>query len=666
MTMRRAGFRSPSDTYSKRSGEKSRVATIVSAIPNELRELPNWVAWRIEIRNGKATKVPINPHTGERAASDNPATWGRFYAALNAIERYPDIEGVGFMFEGTPYAGVDLDKCRDPESGVIEPWAEAIIDRSNSYAEISPSGTGAHVLVKARLPAGRRRTERFEIYDSGRYFTMTGQHLAGTPETVEERQDAIEALHRETFPASHPTNGARPPQPVAATDEDLIEKARTARNGAKFERLWQGDWGDYPSESEADIALAEMLAFWTGADAERIDRLFRISGLYREKWDEPRGRDTYGALTVRRAMGWTGETYSQNGRQERTGHEDADSEPEPFPSRGLDEVLDASDLPLDVVISDGGEGAILTTESSGCVAGPTGAGKTNIQLRMSRSLCEGSDFLGLDVPRPRRVLYLMLEGSPRAIRRRLIKVFDGADAEARARFRIAYPTLNLADAEDLGRLYALIERDRPEVLIIDPLREAHPWDENDSAVMKKLTTILTAIIVRFGCGIVLAHHDRKRPPFVRRDGGTDRLRGSTAFTGWLSFALTIDRDGEDQLIAEWVKTRDAEATLERIALDFHRETLDFVISERAPEGKVSDDAILTAIWQQGGTVRGAEFIRGFVEGAGVGERSVREALRRLVKADKVREFVDDSDRQSRAKSYQLPSEEAQEEEAWKD
>jgi putative DNA primase/helicase len=222
------------------------------------------------------------------------------------------------MFEGTPYAGVDLDKCRDLESGVIEPWAEAIIDRSNSYTEISPSGAGAHVLVKARLPAGRRRTERFEIYDSGRYFTMTGQHLAGTPETVEERQDAIEALHRETFPASNPPNGARPPQLVNATDEELIEKARKAKNGAAFARLWNGDWNGYSSRSEADLALASMLSFWAGGDPVRTDVLFRASGLYRPKWDERHGAETYGDMTIRKALERTGETFSQERPARRT------------------------------------------------------------------------------------------------------------------------------------------------------------------------------------------------------------------------------------------------------------------------------------------------------------------------------------------------------------
>ncbi len=636
------------------------MSTALSSIPKELRELPNWVAWRLEQRKGeeKPTKVPINPHTGKLASSTNPQTWTPFYRALKAIEEAPALEGVGFVFTDTPYTGADLDRCRDPETGTIEPWAQAVIDRLKSYTELSPSGTGVHIFIRAKMPGSGRKKGPLEIYDNGRFFTVTGKHLAGTPLTIEDRQVELEALHDENFPPAPATNGSRGPQPVNATDEELIKKARMARNGAKFDRLWRGDWSEYGSQSEADVALCEVLAFWTGADPDRIDHLFRASGLYRDKWDEHRGAETYGAITIGRALAWTGETYSANRPRptEQQDQEERTEAAESFPSRGLDEVLAARDLPLDVVISDGGDGAILTTEAAGCIAGPTGAGKTNMLLRLSRCLCEGSEFLGQAVPRPRRVLYLMLEGSPRAIRRRLLKVFDGAADETRKRFRIAHPTLNLADAEDVSRLYALIALDRPEILILDPLREAHPWDENDSAVMKKLTSILTAIIIRFGCGIVLAHHDRKRPPFVRRDAGTDRLRGSTAFTGWLSFALAIDRDPakEDRLIAEWVKTRDAETTLERLALDFDRKTLDFVISERAPEGKVSDDAIFTAIYHAGGSIRGTNLIRGFVEGCDVSERWVRKRIRQLVEDRQLEEYIAADDKRTNAKSYRLP------------
>jgi hypothetical protein len=205
---------------------------------------------------------------------------------------------------------VDLDKCLDPETGEIESWAREVIEELNSYTEISPSGKGVHVLVKATLPAGRNRKGRFETYDRDRYFTVTGKHLAGTPQTIEGRQEELRAVIRRVF-GEESTNGHA--KPVAATelvdnglsDSEVIQKALAASNGARFFRLWNGDTSGYGSHSEADLALCGMLAFWTGGDASRIDSLFRQSGLYREKWD----RKDYRTRTIAEALSGKTEFY---------------------------------------------------------------------------------------------------------------------------------------------------------------------------------------------------------------------------------------------------------------------------------------------------------------------------------------------------------------------
>jgi hypothetical protein len=335
---------------------------------------------------------------------------------------------------------------------------------------------------------------------------------------------------------------------------------------------------------------------------------------------------------------------------------------QPLEAKGLDALLAEQDEALDVVISDGADGAVLTADGKGFIAGPTGVGKTNLLLRLSRCLCEAAPFLGLAIPQPRRVLYLALEGSERGMRRRLRKVWAGADPEARQRFSLAQITFSLASEDDLNRLEALLYTERPEVLIIDPLRNAHPFDENASHDAARLTAILDGIIARHRCAIICAHHDRKRPPFVRRDVGTDRVRGSTALTGWLSFCLSIDPDPKtpDVLLAEWTKTRDAELPLPSLVLEFDRDTLDFIPSDRAPGGKVSDDTILNALFHAGGSIRGPDLVRGLIEGCGAGERSVRERIRSLVKEGRLTEFVAEADKATRAKSYTLPNAEEDE------
>src|SRR5215217_2839291 len=275
-----------------------------------LRDLRQWLCWRSEERDGKPTKIPYSPLTGERASSTTPETWTSYEEAVRACKE-EGYTGVGFVF--TPeddLCGVDLDGCLDRLTGEIEPWAWTIIKELDSYTEISPSGTGVHVLLRATLPEDRNRKGRFEAYDRGRYFTVTGEHLAGTPQAIEGRQEELRAVVRRMFGEESANGHAKP---VAATepldnglsDSEVIQKALAASNRARFSRLWNGDTSGYGSNSEADLALCGMLAFWTGGDASRIDTLFRQSGHYRKKWD----RNDYRNRTITEALSGKTEFY---------------------------------------------------------------------------------------------------------------------------------------------------------------------------------------------------------------------------------------------------------------------------------------------------------------------------------------------------------------------
>ncbi len=334
---------------------------------------------------------------------------------------------------------------------------------------------------------------------------------------------------------------------------------------------------------------------------------------------------------------------------------------EPFTATSLDELLAESDdeTESEVFVTDGGDGAVVSRRSKVAVAAGTGVGKTNMALGWGRSFGEASPFLGLPIPEPRRVLYIPLEGSARNGRRRLHKLWSGSDSSARERFAVArIDRLDLMDAGQIARLDTLIFEHEPDVLIIDPLRHAHGLDENSNTEMALLTAVLDGIISRHNLALILPHHDRKRAPFVKRDTGTDRVRGASAFTGWLTSCLTLDRDpsGPDRFLAEWVKTRDAEEQMPPLNLDFNRATLQFTIADRTPDGVVTVDQIITAIWRDGGSARGTDLIQGFVEGAGAREKSVREAIRALVKDGRLEEFIADEDRKAGAKSYRLPEE----------
>ena len=294
------------------AGTSSLMSVNPEAIPQELRDLPQWVIWRLVQRAGnpKPTKVPIDPRTGNAASSIDPVTWASFDVAL-AVFLSGNGDGIGFVFTiNDPYIGIDLDNCQD-DAGQLISWAQDIVTRIDSYTEVSPSGRGLHIIIRGSLPGKGRRKGSIEMYSEGRYFTMTGALFQSETSVIADRSEILVAIHQEIFDevGNQQTNQqATASRSNIESDDDLIDKAIGAKNGAKFQRLWQGDWSDYGSQSEADLALCNHLHYWTGGDTERMDRLFRQSGLMRPKWEEQHGADTYGHMTIAKA--WS-DTYSK-------------------------------------------------------------------------------------------------------------------------------------------------------------------------------------------------------------------------------------------------------------------------------------------------------------------------------------------------------------------
>lgn len=263
--------------------------TQLQNIPSELREAKNWVCWV------GTDKVPKNPYTGNNAQSNNPQTWGTFNDAIQACEKY-HFDGLGFMF-APPYFGVDLDHCLDKAD-----FCDEFVETLQSYAEISKSGTGLHIICKGKLPDGNRRKGNVEMYSSGRYFICTGNIYNPNYTQVKNCTETIKVLHSKYLPASVPKAEFKPVAIVDLDDQEVIDKARNCKSGQLFNLLYSGNWeGLFPSQSEADLALCNQLAFWTGRNEAQMDRIFRSSGLMRSKWDSKRGSTTYGATTLSKA-----------------------------------------------------------------------------------------------------------------------------------------------------------------------------------------------------------------------------------------------------------------------------------------------------------------------------------------------------------------------------
>lgn len=154
---------------------------------DELRQHCAWVSWKRvprQLADGtwSFTKPPVDPHTGRGASHTNPATWGTYDEARKRT-RAQKLAGVGFVLsEDDDYTGYDLDKCRDEVTGEIEPWAMDIIALAETYAEVSPSGTGIRLIARGKVEKTIKcDAAHVEIYRSQRYLTITQDHIEGTP-----------------------------------------------------------------------------------------------------------------------------------------------------------------------------------------------------------------------------------------------------------------------------------------------------------------------------------------------------------------------------------------------------------------------------------------------------------------------------------------------------
>lgn len=302
-------------------------------LPQELKDTGRWCVWKYEQRVGrdKPTKCPYNPQTGGGAMSNNPSTFSTFQEAANALEqaRYDGL-GVG-VFDGL--CAVDIDHCI-AEDGTPSPLAVDIVSTMESYTETSPSGQGIRILFKAAgftYDKSRYYTmnakQGLEIYVSGatnKFLTVTGnsEPWAG-PFPICERAEALQTILDRYMvrPARTTPEATRAPQAsLDLSDAEIIAKAHSARNGAAFAALWNGDTSGYGSHSEADMALCNALAFWTGCNAGQMDRLFRSSGLMREKWDRRQSGSTYGNLTIQEAIRTCTNTYSAPAEHQQDAH----------------------------------------------------------------------------------------------------------------------------------------------------------------------------------------------------------------------------------------------------------------------------------------------------------------------------------------------------------
>lgn len=284
--------------------------TLTNRLPTTLCKNGRFCCWRYEERDGKRTKVPYNPRTGGRAQSTNPATFAPLTEAEAAQSRY---DGMGVGIFGN-LGAIDIDHCIS-EQGELSPMAAEVMEIMDAYTESSPSGYGLRILFvvpdgfqynKARYYINNQKVG-MEIYIAGstqKYVTVTGDTF--TPgKDLEERGEQLRTVLEKYMKRTQkrPTQTSNTPEGTALDDLGLIERIKRSKKGAAFAALMAGDTSAYDGDdSRADMALCDILAFWTNKNADRMDRIFRTSGLMREKWDRPTAGSTYGRITIQNAI----------------------------------------------------------------------------------------------------------------------------------------------------------------------------------------------------------------------------------------------------------------------------------------------------------------------------------------------------------------------------
>ena len=491
----------------------------INNIPQEMKDRDHWVVWKWETRNGKKTKPPYDPKTSRRASHNDPSTWGTFEDPVKALDR--GFDGIGFVFtEKDPLCGIDLDKCRDPASGEIATWALGIIQDFDSYSEISPSKTGLKIFIKGKLPGGGIKTKHVEIYDHLRYFTVTGERY-GDLGDIKENQEALDRLVKKLRPPEKPKAKTTPQGGGSFDDNRLIDKMLESQNGDKILSLLNGNWDGYGSQSDADLALCNHLAFWTGNSEGQIDRIFRSSGLMREKWDKKHFSDgrTYGQATIEKAIASTSETYKGSTQS----HVKSDKPKKGPRGLGLEKLQNQYDSEVSWVWREHFPFGLPII-----VNGREGMGKTTICLRAAREILEQHSS-GM-------VVWTATEG---AVQDTVAKMVE--QGLTSPRFVVAQKSnesfkWDFVLQGDLKELETLLDELKPILCVfIDSIRGMSRLDDNDPKNGDLIHKLNSIICDKHRAGLVYIDHHGKGA----KSNLLDKAVGTTAKTSSVRGVLSV-------------------------------------------------------------------------------------------------------------------------------
>lgn len=531
-------------------------------IPEAIRELigiNQWVAFG-------ADKVPIGPN-GSRASSTDRATWGTLDEA-KFIRKIQGLKGVGFVFDADdPYVGIDLDDAIDPVTDQLKPWAAEIVQKFGSYTEVSPGGSGVHIWVKGRLPRPGARTivdgSSVEVYQSGRYFTVTGRPIPGCPLEIADRSQELSGWFSSMFARQEramPSDGLTWESPPAET---WIPDALAVLSPDMEEPDWRkvgaaikaelGDagfslWDDWSRGSDKYPGEAACWRKWQSIDETQWAIGTLVWMAEQEGFRVPTGKAV--------APEWVAKGIAQMWSNPMDEEQDRGFELELFDV--LDMVRDNSPYEPDIVSPN-----VLGAGDLMLVFGPPKSMKSLAVTSMCIHFALGLPWLGMRPAKPLRSLIAQLEVKADNMRRRSKLLTQhlsdaqlselGGMVKVTGRFS---RDLNVEFVEEFSELAHQASSDGYDLLVIDPLTNIYTGEsENDN---KQMTDFLRRIKylrnqINPDMAVILVHHANKVQRLERHSDPFNSIRGAGSLRGAYDAGMYLDRADESsgRLMAFW-------------------------------------------------------------------------------------------------------------------
>ena len=488
--------------------------------PQQLREQKQWVMWKLENKGDKKTKVPYR-NTAQLASSTDSTTWLTFEESLKFLET-EQFNGIGYVFNGG-VVGIDLDHCF--EGLVLKTWAQEIVNLFPSYIEVSPSGNGLHIFIlcdadfkgaKAYIGGGD-----IERYCKGRYFTVTG-NIYGDYNTIKSYEPEYFLNWHQSLIKEEP-KVELPLEPTKARlpeDKRILEVMFSSRNGEKLKDLYEGNWEKHfkkeeeKSQSEADLSFIGALMFFCCNDTVAVDRIFRSSGLMREKWNRRDIRDgLFEKAYSLETMKWE---LPEEKEERKIFH--------------INEVLDMNEKEQPFLLK-----GMIVEGSVNALTADSGKGKSLVALKMVESIAKGDKFLGEFETKKAKTLIVDLEMSENDIVQRTKSIIhdkmDGLDL-------YFCQTFNIDNEDDYRWLTDSIVKNEYKFIVFDTLSAIHERDENSNSEMNLVNKKLIELCNKYGQTVLFLHHHKK--PKVGEVQNQASSRGAGAIIDKAASQLLID------------------------------------------------------------------------------------------------------------------------------